>query len=104
MVTTQSDVFSIHMASMFKRNEERKQFVLRRTQTVVFRSDDGDGGTLHPLVLMEETHGLRIQGIDFPDEYFDMDYELQLDEMDEFAAEERRWNPFYIDFYRKKEQ
>lgn len=102
-ITVQSDVFSVHMASVYKRDEQRRVFVLRRAKSVLVRVGEGGDSALHPLILFEERDGLRVQGVDFPDETTDLDYQLQLDEMDEFAQEERKWNPFFLDFYRKRE-
>jgi len=61
------------------------------------RRDDGDSGKLHPLILQEERHGLRVMPQDFPIPVEDLSY--QFSEMDYFAQEERAWNPFLIEFY-----
>jgi hypothetical protein len=98
LVTTKSDVFSIHMASMYKRNEETRVFVMRRLRTIVMRLEDEEDGKLHPLILHEERHGLRVMPVDFPDE--EADEAAYFDSMDDYAQEERAWNPFYLDFYR----
>ncbi|MEM7201286.1 MAG: hypothetical protein AAF628_13525 [Planctomycetota bacterium] len=103
LTTTQSDVFSVHMAALFKRNEERRAFVLTRARSILVRLD-GEEAELHPLVLLEERQGLRVMPVDFADEWSDLDYGMQLDEMDEFAREERRWNPFFLEFYRPDDQ
>jgi hypothetical protein len=97
LCTTKSDVFSVHMAAMFRRNEENRVFVLRRSRTIVQRRDDGDEGVLHPLVLQEDRHGLRVMPVDLQDEVVDLRNTYQA--MDQFAQEERAWNPFLIDFY-----
>lgn len=102
LTTVKSDVFSVHMASLFKRSEEHRIFVLRRSKSVLVRLDDGEEGTLHPLILLEDRAGMRVQGVDFPDESDYLDYQAGLNEMDEFSQEERRWNPFYLEFYRPK--
>ena len=99
LTTVKSDVFSVHMASMYKRSEERRIFVLRRATSILMRFDDSGEPMLHPLILLEEREGVRIMPIDFPDEYDNLDYQVQMDEMDEFAQDERRWNPFYFEFY-----
>jgi len=97
LCTTKSDVFSIHMAAMFRRNEENRVFVLRRSRSVVQRRDDGDSGVLYPLILQEERHGLRVVPVDLQEEVIDLRNTYQA--MDQFAQEERAWNPFLIDFY-----
>lgn len=102
LCTTKSDVFSIHMAAMFRRNEENRVFVLRRSRSVVQRRDDGDSGVLYPLVLQEERHGLRVVPVDLQDEVIDLRNTYQA--MDQFAQEERAWNPFLIDFYLPQHQ
>lgn len=102
LCTTKSDVFSIHMAAMFRRNEENRVFVLRRCRSVVQRRDDGDAGVLYPLILQEERHGLRVVPVDLQDEVVDLRNTYQA--MDQFAQEERAWNPFLIDFYLPKYQ
>ncbi|MBK8100838.1 MAG: general secretion pathway protein GspK [Planctomycetes bacterium] len=96
-VTTKSDVFSIHMATLYKRNEENRVYVLRRSRSIMVRRDNGDGGKLFPLVLREERHGLRVQPIDLQDEPRDL--ALEYSEMDQFAADEKAWNPFLVEFY-----
>lgn len=104
--TTKSDVFSIHLATMFKRNEENRVFVMRRARSIVLRQDDGEAGKLYPLVRWEERHGLRVQAPDSqddPDHKF-QDFAMQYSEMDSFAQEDRAWNPFLVDFYLPKWQ
>lgn len=100
LMTTESDVFTIHMASLFKRNEKTKSFVIRRARSVEVRIADGDTPVLHPLMLLEDTKGLRVMPVDFPlDEAV---LRQQQSEMDAYSAEERAWNPFYLDFYKPK--
>ena len=48
----------------------------------------------------EMKNAMRVMPIDFPDEWSELDYLSSLDEMDQFAQEERRWNPFFVEFYR----
>jgi len=102
LLTTHSDVFSIHMASLFKRNEEKRVFVMQRARSIVYRRDDGGTGQLVPLVLQEERHGLRVQPIDFQEEFVDRG--AVYSEMDSFAQDEHAWNPFLVDFYLSKSQ
>lgn len=102
LTTTHSHVFTVHMASLFKRNEERRIFVIRRAASVLVRIEDGEDSRIHPLLRLEERGGLRIVPIDFPEEY---EQQLLLrDEFDEFAREERQWNPFFLEFYKPLDQ
>ncbi|MFY9340849.1 MAG: type II secretion system protein GspK, partial [Planctomycetota bacterium] len=96
-LTTKSEVFSIHLASLFKRNEERRVYLLRRARATVLRFDDGADGLIVPLVPFEERVGLRVQPVDMQEEY--TDFSVVYSEMDQFAKEDRAWNPFLIDFY-----
>lgn len=99
LVTVKSDVFTIHMASLYKRNEERRDFVMRRARSVVVRLENEDEGALYPIVLLEERpDALRVMPVDFYEN--ETDYLTRLDEMDQFTREERAWNPFLIDFYK----
>ncbi|MEZ5964772.1 MAG: type II secretion system protein GspK [Planctomycetota bacterium] len=102
LTTTHSDVFSVHMASMFKRNEENRVFVLRRSASILVRLQDGEESRLHPILLLEDRAGLRVMPIDFQDQYED---ELRRnDYADQFARDERAWNPFFLEFYRPRQQ
>ena len=101
-LTTKSEVFSIHLATMFKRNEENRVYVLRRARSIVLRLDDGAEGKIVPLVPFEERVGLRVQPIDLQEDK--LDFGLVYSEMDQFAQEERAWNPFLVDFYLPKYQ
>ncbi len=96
-LTTKSEVFSIHLASLYKRSEENRIYVMRRARSVVLRVDDGAEGKIVPLVPFEERVGLRVQPVDLQEETPDLTY--LYNEMDQFAQEDRAWNPFYIDFY-----
>lgn len=99
LVTVKSDVFTIHMASLYKRNEERRDFVMRRARSVVVRLENDDEGSLYPIVLLEERpDALRVMPVDFyEDETRDL---MRLGEMDQFTREERAWDPFLVDFYK----
>jgi hypothetical protein len=102
LLTVRSDVFSIHMAAVFKRNEERKVFVLHRRKSVVVRIESQDEDPrLYPIIHLEKRHGLRIFPMDFPEEEME-EQQYLLDDMDQFTREERAWNPFYLEFYEKK--
>ncbi len=102
LVSVKSDVFSVHMASLFKRNEENRSFVMRRMRSVVIRLDNSQDGYLHPLILLEERHGLRVMPVDFDED--ELDQIRLFDEMDQFSQEERAWNPFFLDFYLPKDR
>mgnify|MGYP001211786638 CR=1 FL=1 len=99
-LTTKSDVFSIHMASLYKRNdsEQRRIYLLRRARSLVMRVDDGDEGLVVPLIPYEERVGLRVKPVDMQEELV-VDFTVQYMEMDQFSQDERAWNPFLIDFY-----
>ena len=97
MLTTKSEVFSIHLASLLKRNEEKRIYVLRRARSIVLRIDDGADGKIVPLVPFEERIGLRVMPVDLQES--EPDLALLYAEMDQFAQEDRAWNPFLLDFY-----
>jgi hypothetical protein len=97
MLSTTSDVFSVHMASLFRKNEEQRTFVVRRSRAVLVRLDNGEDGYLHPLIPRQERTALRVFAVDFPDDVGNRF--LQFDDMDPFAREERSWNPFYVEFF-----
>ena len=99
-LTTKSEVFTIHLATLYKRNEENRVYLLRRARSVVLRIDDGGEGKIVPLVPFEERVGLRLQPIDIQEDYLDLSMVYM--DMDQFAQEERAWNPFLVDFYLPK--
>ena len=101
-LTTKSEVFTIHLATLYKRNEENRVYLLRRARSIVLRVDDGADGQIVPLVPFEERVGLRLQPVDIEEDY--VDRSRLYGEMDQFAQEERAWNPFYVDFYLPKEK
>lgn len=101
-ITTKSDVFSIHLAALYKRNEENRIYVLRRARSIVQRFEDGGEGKIRKLVPWEERKGLRLQPIDLQENRPDLAY--LYGELDQFAQEDRVWNPFLIDFYLPKQQ
>ncbi len=104
--TTKSDVFSVHLATMFRRSEENRVFVMRRSRSIVMRMDDGEDGKLYPIVRYEERHGMRVQASDLQDDPNNrvQDLTMQYSTMDQFAQEDRAWNPFLVDFYLPKWQ
>jgi hypothetical protein len=90
------------MATMFRRNDEQRVYVLRRARTIVMRRDDGEDGVLYPIIRHEERHGLRLLCPDLQDDRLDL---LPVySELDSFAQEDRAWNPFLVDFYLPKWQ
>lgn len=102
-LTTKSDVFSIHLASLFKRNEENHVYVLRRARSIVQRYDDGSGtGKIRKLVAWEDRSGLRVMPVDLQEKTLDLTSVYS--QMDQFAQEDRIWNPFFVDFYLPKDR
>ena len=103
LVGVDSDVFSIHLASLFKRNEETRNFVLRRRRSIVVRLDESGEGALHPLILLEQRAGMRVRGKDFYEDDVLGQFALN-DAMDLFSQEEKAWNPFLLEFYLPPEE
>lgn len=99
-LTTKSEVFTIHLATLYKRSEENRVYLLRRARSVVLRLDDGADGKIVPLVPFEERVGLRLQPIDIQES--DQDLSRVYSDLDQFSQEERAWNPFLIEFYLPK--
>lgn len=99
-LTTKSEVFTIHLATLYKRSEENRVYLLRRARSVVLRLDDGADGKIIPLVPFEERVGLRMQPIDIQEN--DLDLSRVYSDLDQFSQEERAWNPFLIEFYLPK--
>ncbi len=100
LLTVQSDVFSVHMASLYKRNEESRSFVLQRARSILVRVEGDDGAQIHPIVLHERRFGLRVLFEDPVDQRDLSDRASTYGEMDAFSQEEAAWNPFLLDFYR----
>ena len=103
-LTTKSEVFSIHMASLFKRNQDERHrvYLVRRARSIVMRVEEGEEGKIVPLIPFEERIGLRLKPVDMQNEQM-LDFTQQYMDMDQFAQEERAWNPFLIDFYMPQE-
>ena len=99
-LTTSSQVFSIHMASLFKRSgaEDNRVYLVRRARSIVMRLEEGDEGKIVPLIPFEERVGLRLKPVELQGDIA-LDFTAQYMDMDQFAQEERAWNPFLIDFY-----
>jgi hypothetical protein len=101
-LTTRSDVFSIHLATLHKRNEENRVYLLRRARSIVLRYDDGGEGRIVPLVPFEDRSGLRLMPVDLQEDN-PLDLVPVYLDLDQFAQEDRAWNPFYVDFYLPKQ-
>ena len=103
-LTTKSEVFSIHMASLFKRNQDERHrvYLVRRARSIVMRVEEGEEGKIVPLIPFEERIGLRLKPVDMQNEQM-LDFTQQYMDMDQFAQEERAWNQFLIDFYMPQE-
>ncbi len=101
-LTTKSEVFSIHLAALYKRSEENRIYVLRRGRSIVLRLDDGADGAVVPLIPYEERAFLRVMPVDLQDKVVDLVFVYS--EMDQFAQEDRAWNPFLVDFYLPQHQ
>lgn len=100
LITTKSDVFTIHLATLYKRSDENRVYLLRRARSIVQRYDDGADGKIKKLVPWEDRTGLRLQPIDLQDDTLDLTSVYY--DMDQFAQEDRAWNPFLVDFYLPK--
>ena len=88
---------------MFKKNEEARIFHLLRRRSVVVRLEGDEAPRLHSIIRLEGVRqGLRIFGLDLPEEERDKRRLIET-EMDNFSLEERRWNPFYLEFWDKSE-
>jgi type II secretory pathway component PulK len=102
LLTVNSDVFSVHFAALHRRNEEARTFVLQRARSILVRLE-GQEAQLHPIVILEERRGLRVMPVDFYEDDL-LGLASEFDEMDAFSQEERAWNPFFLDFYRPKNE
>ncbi len=99
LLTTKSDVFSIHLTAIYKFAEEPKSFAISRRRSLMVRFSGAEASSLHPLIFLERRNGLRVMGVDFPEDEDLHQLELRMEEMDDFSREERKWNPFFLDFY-----
>jgi hypothetical protein len=77
-------------------------FVMTRRKCVVIRLEGDENPRLFPIMRLERRRGVRVFAVDFPEEEEER-RELLSSDMDEFSIEERKWNPFYVDFYKKAE-
>jgi uncharacterized membrane protein YgcG len=101
LLSTRSNVFSIHLAAVFKRDEEGKAFQITRASSVWVRDDQGEEGKMYPLIPLHRVQGLRVFQVDFPEE---QEENPEVTEDEEFAAEQNAWNPFRLDFYDPKKR
>lgn len=100
LLTTKSNVFTIHLAVVHKRNESGTAFSLQRFRAVYVRLEGGDEPKMQVLVPLHRVSGMRISVPDFSEEdgFLPGDIDLSGEE-DPFMAEEQAWNPFLLDFY-----
>ena len=73
---------------------------MNRRRCVVVRLEGEEDTRLFPIIRLERCRGLRVMGVDFPEEEEEKRLLMQAD-MDAFANEERKWNPFFLEFYEK---
>jgi hypothetical protein len=100
LLTTQSHVFTIHLAVVHKRNQSGTAFSLQRFRAVYIRLDGGDEPKMQVLVPLHRVSGMRVAMPDFSEEdgFLSGDVDLSGEE-DPYMAEEQAWNPFLLDFY-----
>lgn len=101
LLTTRSNVFTIHLAALYKRDEEGKAFQITKVRSVWVRDDQGEEAKMYPLIPLHRVQGLRVFQVDFPDE---VEENADISEEEEFAAEQNAWNPFRLDFYDPKKR
>ncbi len=101
LFTTRSNVFTIHLAAIFKRDDEGKAFQIARASSVWIRDDQGEEAKMYPIIPLHRVQGLRVFQVDFPDE---QEETTEVSEDEEFAAEQNAWNPFRLDFYDPKKR
>jgi hypothetical protein len=64
------------------------------------RIEDGEGA-LHPIIPLTDRSHLRVKPVDYP-EHEEEERQKAAGTLDEYALQERDWNPFYLEFYRPK--
>jgi len=101
LLTTSSNVFTIHLAAVYKRDEDGKAFQIARARCVWVRDDQGEKAKMFPIIPLHRVQGLRIFQVDFPEE---QEENPDVTEDEEFAAEQNAWNPFRLDFYDPKKR
>ena len=108
LLTTKSDVFTIHLAATVKVNEQKHVVYVRRARCVVRREESAEGQEGQILVILPfEERGDELV-VDYPD-FPDLERERMqgLEFTGEFAdltAEDLYWNPFRFEFYVPQEE
>jgi len=104
MLTTQSNVFTVHLAAIYKRDSEGRAFTLTHARMTLVRLEGSEEAEVQTILPLQEVDEFRVKIDDFPEE-FDQTQTNNLDYADPFLADEKAWNPFLIDFYdpRKRE-
>ncbi len=108
LLTTKSDVFTIHLAATVRINEEKHVVYVRRARCVVRREEaSGDEDALVQVILPLEERGEELV-VDYPD-FPELEQE-RMQSMDfngefgDLAAQDLYWNPFRFEFYVPQEE
>lgn len=104
MLTTKSNVFTIHLAAVYKRDEAGRSYSVTRAKTVVARIADGEEATVQELIPLHRISTLRIQVVDYPEEEQEQRDRERYEMMDDFMREESQWNPFVRAFFDPEER
>ena len=103
LLTTRSDVFTIHLAATVKINEEKHVVYVRRARCVVRRDAGGEGGDVQILVILpfeERGEQIVVDYPDFPELEEERAQTMEFNgEFGDLAAEDYYWNPFRFEFY-----
>ncbi len=108
LLTTKSDVFTIHLAATVKINEEKHVVYVRRARCVVRREESGESQDAQIFVILpfeERGEQLVVDYPDFPD--LERERMQSMEFTGEFAdltAEDLYWNPFRFEFYVPQEE
>ncbi len=98
MLTTESNVFTIWLAVVHKRNDAGTAYSVTRARTTVVRVQDAEGWAVQTIVPLHKSDVFRLFLPDFPEEEEEARRMAEQD-MEDFALEERAWNPFFPEFY-----
>ncbi len=98
MLTTRSNVFTVHLAAVYKRDDAGKAYLVSRQRGVFLRAEAGEKQEMDPVTPMKRVSGIRLQMPDLPEDEMP-ESSLYEEDQNEFAEEERLWNPFFLDFY-----
>ncbi|MDP6424241.1 MAG: hypothetical protein QGG14_05825 [Planctomycetota bacterium] len=98
MLTTESNVFTIWLAVVHKRNDAGTAYSVTRARTTVVRVQDAEGWAVQTIVPLHKSDVFRLFLPDFPEEEEETRRMAEQD-MEDFALEERAWNPFFPEFY-----